>query len=134
KQLRRSEIPRGREFSRSLLGNVTVPTRFNLGAQAGDRPVAPSATGSSSKGVTTRNAVSLLTGAGPGATLAFSASTPPAANSLRQKRTLSSLTPNASAICGLQPASGARHAPGRLHRDRASRPVPQGQRVVHRLL
>ena len=65
-----------------------------------------SATGSSSKGVTTRNAVSLFTGAGPGATLAVSASTPPSAKSLRQRRTVSSRTPNASAIRGLvQPDS-----------------------------
>ncbi len=60
----------------------------------------------------------------------------PPANSLRQKRTVSSLTPNASAICGLvQPASvRSTAAPGRLHRDRVSRPVPQGRPVVHRLL
>jgi hypothetical protein len=57
-----------------------------------------SATGSSSNGVTTRNAVSLFTGAGPGATLAFNASTPPRLKSLRQKRTVSSRTPNAWAI------------------------------------
>ena len=36
-----------------------------------------SATGCSSKGVTTRKAASLFTAAGPGAMLAFSAATPP---------------------------------------------------------
>src|ERR1700680_5058810 len=66
-----------------------------------------SATGSSSRGITTRKAASLFTGAGPGATLAFSAATPPLMNSLRHRRTVSSRTPNASAIRGLvQPASG----------------------------
>ncbi len=65
-----------------------------------------SATGCSSKGVTTRKAASLFTGAGPGATLAFSPSTPPRTKSLRHRRTVSSRTPNASAIRGLvQPAS-----------------------------
>src|SRR2546421_7051028 len=63
-----------------------------------------SATGSSSRGITTRKAASLFTGAG--ATLAFSAATPPLMNSLRHRRTVSSRTPNASAIRGLvQPAS-----------------------------
>jgi len=60
-----------------------------------------SATSSSSKGVTTRNAVSLFTGCGPGAMLAFSAVTPPRPKSPRHSRTLSSRTPNASAICEL---------------------------------
>ena len=46
-----------------------------------------SATGCSNKGVTTRNAASLFTGAGQGATLAFSASIPPPAKSLRHRRT-----------------------------------------------
>jgi hypothetical protein len=59
------------------------------------------ATGSSSSGGATRNAVSLLTGGGPGATLAVNASTPLRLKSLRQSRTVSSRTPNASAICGL---------------------------------
>ena len=54
----------------------------------------------------TRKAASLFTGDGPGAMLAFSAATPPPAKSLRQSRTVSSRTPNASAISGLvQPAS-----------------------------
>jgi hypothetical protein len=48
-----------------------------------------------------RNAVSLFTGGGPGAMLALIASTPPRPKSLRHSRTVSSRTPNASAICGL---------------------------------
>ena len=67
------------------------------------------ATGSSSNGVTTRNAVSLFTGAGPGAMLAFNAATPSRLKSLRHSRTVSSRTPNASAMCGL------------VHPDRVSR-------------
>ena len=63
-----------------------------------------SATGSSSKGVTTRNATVLFTGSGPGAMRAFNASTPPRAKSPRQRRTVSSRTPNASAIRGAGPA------------------------------
>src|ERR1700741_4572190 len=65
-----------------------------------------SATGCSSKGVTTRKAASLFIGAGPGATWAFSAATPPRMKSLRHKRTVSSRTPNAGAILDrVQPAS-----------------------------
>jgi hypothetical protein len=60
-----------------------------------------SATGSSSRGMTTRSAVELFTGSGPGATLAFSASTPPLPKSLRHSRTVSPRTPNGSAIRGL---------------------------------
>jgi hypothetical protein len=45
-----------------------------------------SATGSSSKRVTARKAALLFAGAEPGATLAFSASTPSCAKSLRHRR------------------------------------------------
>jgi len=65
-----------------------------------------SATGASSSGVTTRSAASVFIGGGPGATVAFSASAPPRAKSMRQKRTVSSRTPKASAMRGLlQPDS-----------------------------
>ena len=60
-----------------------------------------SATGASSRGATTRSAASLFTGGGPGATVASNASTPPCANSLRHRRTVSSRTPKASATRGL---------------------------------
>ena len=86
---------------------MRTPSRASISARRrGIVQLRRSATGCSSKGVTTRNAVSLFTGAGPGATLAFSASIPPPAKSLRQRRTVSSRTPNASAIRGLvQPVS-----------------------------
>ncbi len=65
-----------------------------------------SATGASSSGVTTRRAASLFTRAGPAATVACNAATPPRAKSLRQSLTVSSRTPNASAIRALvQPDS-----------------------------
>ena len=53
-----------------------------------------SATGHSSSGVTTRLAASLFTGGVPGARLACTASMPPRMKSARQKRTMSSRTPN----------------------------------------
>jgi hypothetical protein len=54
----------------------------------------------------TRRAASLFTGGGPGGMLAFSAATAPSVKSLRHRRTVSSRTPNASAILELiQPAS-----------------------------
>jgi hypothetical protein len=60
-------------------------------------------------GSATRKAASLFTGAGPGATAAFSASTPPLMKSLlkslRHSRTASSRTPNASATRAPAPAS-----------------------------
>ena len=90
-----------------LFGLVCTPSRASISVRRrGIVQLRRSAMGSSSKGVITRNAVSLFIGAGPGATLAVSAATPPSAESLRQRRTVSSRTPNASAICGLvQPDS-----------------------------
>ncbi len=88
-----------------------------------------SATGSSSSGVTTRNAASLFTGGGPGAMLACNAATPPLPKSLRHSRTVSSRTPNASAIRALvQPESVSSTARARSasprSRDPASAPKP----------
>ena len=122
---RRSGVPsacaavaaNGTFFSQRLgqlrTADANTLARFDLGAQAGDRPIAPVGHRFSNKGVTTRNAASLFTGAGPGATLAFSASIPPPAKSLRHRRTVSSRTPNASAIrdWSSQSASTARRAP-----------------------
>jgi len=83
-----------------------------------------SATGASSNGITTRNAASLFTGAGPGATVAFRAATPPCMKSLRQSRTVSSRTPNASAMCGLvQPASVNMTARARSASPRSREPA-----------
>ena len=86
---------------------MRTPSRASISARSrGIVQLRRSATGCSSNGVATRNAVSLFTGIGPGATLAFSAAISPPAKSLRQSRTVSSRTPNASAMCGLvQPAS-----------------------------
>ena len=86
---------------------MRTPSRASISARRrGIVQLRRSATGSSSKGVTTRKAASLFTGGGPGAMLVFSAATPPAAKSLRHSRTVSSRTPNASAILELvQPAS-----------------------------
>ena len=82
------------------------------------------ATGSSSSGVTTRNAAELFTGTGPGAMLAFNASTPPLPNSLRHRRTVSSRTPNASAIRGLdQPAKVSSTARARSASPRSRDPA-----------
>src|SRR6202049_4622751 len=93
-------------FFRNALDNcdrlMRTPSRASISARR--RAIVQfglSATGSSSKGVTTRSAVSLFTGGGPGARLAFNAATPPRPKSLRHSRTVSSRTPNASAICGL---------------------------------
>jgi hypothetical protein len=57
-----------------------------------------SATGSLNSGMATRSAAALFTGAGPEATVAFNAATPPFIKSLRQSRTVSSRTPKALAI------------------------------------
>src|SRR5271157_4593183 len=93
-------------FFRNALDNcdrlMRTPSRASISARS--RAIVQfgrSATGSSSRGVTTRNAAALFTASGPGATLAFNASTPPLPKSLRHNRTVSSRTPNASAIRGL---------------------------------
>ena len=83
-----------------------------------------SATGSSSKGMATRKAASLFTGGGPVGMLAFSAATPPAVKSLRHRRTVSSRTPNASAISGLvQPVSVKSTARARSASPRSREPA-----------
>ena len=83
----------------------------------------------SSKGVTTRKAASLFTAAGPGATLAFSAATPPRMKSLRHRRTVSSRTPNASAIRALvQPASVSSIARALSASPRSREPAREGER------
>src|SRR5947209_9468283 len=98
-------------FLRSALDNcerlIRTPSRASISLRSrGIVQFGRSATGSSSSGSATRKAASLFTGAGPGATVAFSASIPPFMNALRHSRTVSSRTPKASAIRGLvQPAS-----------------------------
>jgi hypothetical protein len=71
-----------------------------------------------------RNAAALFTGGGPGATLAFNASTPPLPKSLRHSRTVSSRTPKASAIRGLvQPESVSSTARARSASPRSRDPA-----------
>src|SRR4051794_27635636 len=98
-------------FLRNALDNcerlIRTPSRASISLHSrGIVQFGRSATGSSSSGRATRKAASLFTGAGPGATVAFSASIPHFMNSLRHSRTVSSRTPKASAIRGLvQPAN-----------------------------
>ena len=108
---------------------MRTPSRASISARRrGIVQLRRSATGSSSKGVTTRKAASLFTGGGPGAMLAFSAVTPPAVKSLRHRRTVSSRTPNASAILELvQPASVKSTARARSASPR-SRESPRANR------
>ena len=108
---------------------MRTPSRASISARRrGIVQLRRSATGSSSKGVTTRKAASLFTGGGPGAMLVFSAATPPAEGSLRHRRTVSSRTPNASAILELvQPASVKSTARARSASPR-SRESPRAKR------
>ena len=109
-------------FLRSTLDScervIVTPRALRSPGKAGDRPVGRSATGAERR-AGDLSAAAAFTGAGPGATLAFSASTPPLMKSLRHSRTVSSRTPKASAICALvqPPASTARPAPGRPRLD-----------------
>ena len=104
---------------------MRTPSRASISARRrGIVQLRRSATGSSSKGVTTRKAASLFTGGGPGAMLAFSAVTLPAVKSQRHRRTVSSRTPNASAISGLvQPASVSSTARARSASPRSREPA-----------
>jgi len=94
---------------------IVTPARASISAlRRAIVQLGRSATGASSRGVTTRNAASVFTGGGPGATVAFNASTPLRLKSLRQRRTVSSRTPKASAIRGLvQPDSVSNSARAR---------------------
>ena len=106
-------------FFRSALDNcerlMLTPSRASISARnRGIVQLGRSATGSMSKGVATRSAAALFTGAGPEATVAFSASTPARMKSLRHRRTVSSRTPNASEMRPLvQPASVSKIARAR---------------------
>ena len=61
---------------------MRTPSRASISARRrGIVQLRRSATGSSSKGVTTRKAASLFTGGGPGAMLVFSAASPPTVKS-----------------------------------------------------
>ena len=78
---------------------ILTPSRASISAhRRGMVQLGRSATGSFSNGMATRSAAALFTGTGPGAMVAFSASTPPFIKSQRQSRTVSSRTPKALAI------------------------------------
>ena len=101
--LQRVPRPPPAELLRRALDNwerlMRTPARVSISARSrGIVQLRRSATGSPSRGSATRKAASLFTGAGPGATVAFSASTPTLLKSLRHSRTVSSRTPK-NATC-----------------------------------
>src|SRR6201997_4397642 len=124
-----SRPPPAELFFRNALDScerlMRTPSRASISARRrGIVQLRRSATGSSSKGAATRKAASLFSGGGPGAMLAFSAATPPAVKSLRHRRTVSSRTPNASAILELvQPASVKSTARARSASPRSREPA-----------
>src|SRR5580693_6138695 len=124
-----SRTPPAELFLRKALDNcerlMRTPARASISLHSrGIVQLTRSATGSANSGRATRNAVSLFIGAGPDATVAFSASTPPVMKSLRHSRTVSSRTPNASAIRGLvQPASVNSTARARSASPRSREPA-----------
>src|SRR3954467_2112713 len=78
---------------------MRTPARVSISsANRGSVQFGRSATGADRTSSATARARSALTGAGPGATDVFSASSPPVMKALRQNRTVSSRTPKASAI------------------------------------
>src|SRR3954447_21303652 len=94
-----AEIPFWRSTTDSREREMRRPERFSTSsARRGSVQLGRSATGADRTSSATASARSALTGAGPGATAVFSASMPPAVKALRQKRTVSSRTPKASAI------------------------------------
>src|SRR3954454_15499674 len=94
-----AEIPFWRSTTDSREQEIRTPERVSISlARRGSVQFGRSATGPDRTSSATASARSALTGAGPGATDVFSASIPPVMKALRQKRTVSSRTPNASAI------------------------------------
>src|SRR5712692_1046045 len=100
-------VPRPSEaeppFLRSTLEScereIETPSRAAISsARRASVQFVRSATGWDRSGPATLSAASALSGAGPGAMLAFNASIPPRVKSLRHSRTVSSRTPNACAI------------------------------------
>src|SRR3954453_15775615 len=81
---------------------MRTPERVSISsAKRGSVQFGRSATGPDRTSSATASARSALTGAGPGAIDVFRASSPPVMKALRQKRTVSSRTPKAWAICPL---------------------------------
>ena len=130
--------PAGTSFSQGLgqlrTADAHALARFDLGAKAGDRPVAPVGHRFFQQGGDDAQGGLTLPGGGPRAMLVFNAATPPAVKSLRHRRTVSSRTPNASAILELvQPASVKRTpVPGPPRCDHVKWQEPTGRRAVHR--
>src|SRR5215212_697267 len=94
-----AEIPFWRSTTDSREREMRMPERFSISsARRGSVQFGRSATGPDRTSSATASAHAALTGTGPGATAVFSASMPPVMKALRQKRTVSSRTPNASAI------------------------------------
>ena len=109
--------------------------RLDLGAQAGNRPVGRSATGSSSKGVTTRNAVHSSPAGGPGRDARFQRVETAACGEIAAPQPNRIFgTPNASAIRGLvQPASVSSTARARsASPDHATQQEPPSRCAVRR--
>src|SRR5215211_3601750 len=110
-----AESPFWRSTTDSREGEIRTPERVSISsARRGSVQFGRSATGADRTSSATASARSALTGVGPGATDVFSASIPPVMKALRQKRTVSSRTPNASAIWPLvQPDRVSRMARAR---------------------
>ena len=110
---------------------MRAPSRASISARRrGIVQLRRSATGCSSNGVATRKAASLFTAGGPGAMLAFSASTPLAAKALRHRRTVSSRTPNASAISGLVQAASVKSTARARSASPRSRELARAKRAA----
>src|SRR3954470_1007498 len=94
-----AKAPFFRSTTESREREMRTPARVSISsARRGSVQFGRSATGPDRTSSATARARSALTGAGPGATAVFRASMPPVMKALRQKRTVSSRTPKASAI------------------------------------
>ena len=115
-------------FLRRALDNwerlMRTPARVSISARSRGSSSCAGRRQVPSRGSATRKAASLFTGFGPGATVAFTASTPPLMKSLRHSRTVPRGTPNASAIRALvQPASVSSTARARSASPRSREPA-----------
>src|SRR5215218_3533271 len=94
-----AEVPFWRSTTESREIEMRTPARVSISsASRGSVQFGRSATGQDRTSSATAKAPSALTGAGPGAIDVFRASIPPVMKALRQKRTVASRTPKASAI------------------------------------
>jgi hypothetical protein len=104
---------------------IVTPSRLAISSAKRARvQLGRSATGADKSGSAIRSAAHAFNGAGPGATRALRASIPPLMKSLRHSRTVSSRTPNASAIRALvQPKSVSKIARARSASPRSAPPA-----------